>query len=205
LSVTAINLYIYYGRREFSTENSYTKEYTEGKGGLHIYFILGPGEFNCYADMYFTPFSEGDVEITGLTRINYILYKNGVFAAGDTYNFVSPVGSWYAPNSVTLIFHNDNITVVGNARIKFQINETLYEEIFNYVLTIIPPLDISGGLYTQQLPLIWIEFIIILGILASCGISAGTISKIRSEIRYTQDMKEKDEEFFRFLRKRKKQ
>jgi len=204
MTILGIYLYTYFSKREFYNENSYLKEYSEGQGGLHIYFRIGPSEYQCYAHLYFTPFSQGNVEIIGLSSIRYTIYKNEGIASRDDNNFLPPVSSWVAYKSINRIFQNDNITVIGNALVKFQINETIYNEKFNYVITIIPPLDISGGLYTQKLPLIWAEFGIILGILTSCGFSAGTISKIRREFRYTPDMKEKDEEFFRYLRKRKK-
>lgn len=205
MTILGIYLYTYFSKREFYNENSYLKEYSEGQGGLHIYFKIGPSEYQCYAHLYFTPFSQGDVEIIGLSRIRYTIYRNEGIASRDDNNFLPPVSSWVAYKSINRIFQNDNITVIGNALVKFQINETIYNEKFNYVITIIPPLDISGGLYTQKLPMIWAEFGIILGILTSCGFSAGTISKIRREFRYKPDMKEKDEEFFRYLRKRKKQ
>ena len=205
MTISTIYLYTYYNRKDFYSENSYLKEYAEGQGGLHIYFTIGPGEYNCYADIYFTPFSQGNVEINGLSRINYILYKNGGLTSGDNYNFLSPVSSWFAPNSINRIYQYDNITVIGNALVKFQINEIIYNETFNYLISIIPPLDITGGFYTQQLPMIWVGFVIILGIITLIGFSVNTFSKIRNEFRYTPDMKEKDEKFFRFLRKRKKQ
>lgn len=196
-------------RREFSNEKIYTVSYPEGDVGLSVYLILGPGNYpgaySCYANIQFSSFTDGDLEINGISYVRLNIYKDGSPVSYDEINLIYLPTSWVSYNSIGEVFKDNNVTVIGIARVSYNIDESSYNELFRYQISVVPPSDITGGIFTQTIPFIWIEFIVVLALIVSVASIMKVVSSIRTEFFYSKEEKEKDEKFWDYIKQKRNQ
>ncbi len=205
----AIYLYSNITNRNFSTEEIYTVTYPEGDVNLYVRITISPpsdpGMTGCYANVQFSSFTDGDLEINGISYVKLNIYKDGNPVSFDEINLSSPPIYWVSYNSIGAIYKDNNVTVIGQARINYKVNDTNYDELFHYQISIVLPTDMTGRFYTETIPFIWIEFIVILGLILSVGFIIGVVNSIRIEYLYSQEEREKDKKFWDYLRQKRNQ
>jgi hypothetical protein len=199
LSILTLFLYNFYGRREFSTYDSFQVNYSSGTGGLNLDFTITPGPFGCMGYVNFETYSIGDVDVIGITFVLSRVYKDGVFTTYADFNPIHPFPSYQSVTTIGIVNQNNNITAEGRVRVQYLVDSVIEEEIFYFKSTIIAPLDITGSTYSQLLPLIWVEFLILLIIVALLISPFYIIKRIKAYKRYSRELKTKDEEFFEYL------
>ena len=165
---------------------------------------IAPDYFGCMSHITFSPFSTGDVEVIGITFLRSRVYRNGIFATYHEMNFVTPYPSFISSTTIGEIHQSTNVTAEGIISVQYLVDSVIEEETFSFKSTIIAPLDITGSTYSQLLPLVWVEFLLLLAIIALIVQAFYLGKRIKSRRFYTKEMKEKDREFFKYLEKVKK-
>lgn len=192
--------------REFSNEETYIDSHPQGDVGLNVYFVIGPGSYpgsSCYGNIYFTSFAEGTLDINGIYFVKLNIYRESYHLSYDTINLEYFPKSYVSYNYVGEVYKGDNITVIGIAKVSYTINNIDYNKSFNYQVSIISPVDITQSTFRDKLPLIWIVFIVILSLIILIGSSVKVVSMIRTEIRYSNEERERDKKFWDYIKQKK--
>ena len=198
---TVFNLKNVLGIGSYDGTKSFTTSVDEGTGGLYIeLYAQHDSQLYHYYGYEITTFSNGNVEIVGISYAYYFVRTGGMLRQTIQTNFSTPINSlsW---DSRTSIRQNNNFTIQGYADVIFlvdNINEThriaidigiiieLDGEVINY----------EWGNISTLLNVIYLTLTVIPATFLYRNIKA-----YRFEKWYSEEIEERDERFFKILSK----
>ena len=186
----------------YSVRTSIKKTLINGTGIIDasIETYYGNYDDNYYLFIQFSSRSSGNIIPIGLTYINTFLYKNGN-PFNHKINVISPPKVLINDLFCNEFIKEDNLTCKSmiNASFLTKNSEIIQNTTFSIKLTLIFPFTISKIDFEVRLPAIWVYFliIVIMGYIFYKIIQA--INRIRFDLFYTEKLREKDKEFYKYL------
>ncbi len=191
------------GIGHYNTNRNFNHSFIEGTGDLNVEFdLILASNYKYTANLDFNVISTGSVQIIGITRIDYVIYRFFLSQPLTTrhYDYDPPIISLHK-NHVNLILERDNeIYLSGEAFVKFLVGGVEQEVPIEFELMILITLSSGDVSYFWNLAEVWllvIDGIIITVLVILLGRS---IRHIRFEKWYTEEHRKEDEAFFEKMR-----
>lgn len=108
----------------------------------------------------------------------------------------------YDDSFLMYLYRNDRIVCTGSLDAIFEVEGIPQNETINFEISIILPINILSYSYEIHFPLVWLEIIILIVIFVFLYLSFRIVKSILHELRYVDNVKEKDTEFFKYMKKR---
>jgi len=145
--------------------------------------------------------TEGDVEDIGIINISYSVYINSDHFADQDDSLGVPVRI-YDDSFLMYLYRNDRIVCTGSVDAIFEVEGIPQNETINFEISTILPINILSYSYEIHFPLVWLEIIIFVVIFVFLYVSFRIVKSILHELRYVDNIKEKDTKFFTYMKKR---
>lgn len=196
-----------FGIGYYLNNKQFTTTYSGGNGGLNveIYARHIGGNYHNYG-IKINAFSNPDSHLVGITYLDYRIETSSPKRV-EIINFSKPITTYsigYLPRLQTLLYQYNNLTSRGFADIIFKVNDINEIHRISFVISIIIKLDGEAINYDLENLSILINVIYL-----SC--TAIPLSFLFRSIRsykflrwYSDDMRERDEEFLREISRKEK-
>ncbi|MFX0082487.1 MAG: hypothetical protein ACFE94_12125 [Candidatus Hodarchaeota archaeon] len=179
--------------------------YSEGSGGLRVNLRIDYQEEERYSGtLTLHTTSNGDVENIGISYIYYYIYVNSMTSKFNERNLNPPITS-FSTNYTFYFDGDDNITVVGNAIAKFNVQGIVQNETINFDVSYFVPLSPSEISYQTEYPLIWLEVLDIVCMIVLIYAIVKIVKSIKHDLLYTEEEKKKDEAFFKYIKEKERE
>lgn len=196
-----------YGISEFETQKSYDINYIQGTGSVNLKFQLQHDmAYTLHSWLILQTTSTGGVENVGISYIRVNIYLDDQVKASDQKSFNEPVKFYHVSLGIDNVFKDEtNVSCRGRVDVKFNVDNIIQNETILFEMSIVIPIDPAKTFYEQDLPIIWIIFLLLLAVITIMGFIFRTIRLIRFEYGYTEEERKRDEEFFGYISKKKKE
>ncbi len=196
----------YFDVSNYRTTNDFTIEYSEGFSGVNVDFRMSHRIGDSFDTLLiYQTISSADIEQIGIIDMIYDVYRDEDLIYFNDLDFTEP--RIYGYNS--FIFPNidqyNNISCSGTIRAQFNVSGIIQEETFNFVVSIIMPVEPIEIRNQYLLNSILIYTGLSFGLLILIGLIYRNITTWKHEIRYTDEEIKKDKEFFDYLSSKAKQ
>jgi len=197
------------GIGDFNLEDDYIFTYSEGSGRLGIILSVdyqegsSPGgitrRFIGTLTLYTT--SDENVQNIGISYVYYFILINNGASKFNERDLNPPITS-YSIDYTFYLDKGDNITCEGVAIAKFNVQGIIQNETVNYDISILVPMSPSEITYQLGYPIIWLEVLDIAFIIALIYAIVRFGKSIKHDLKYTEEMRKKDEKFFRYIKEK---
>lgn len=166
---------------------------------LHAYYRIGDEHYFGYT---IRAFSTGDVGLVGISHLSYVVRTSSSLRQTVDHSYNPAIVS-RSFESRTGLSKNDNLTIKGYANIIFTVNG--YNETYTIPINLGIIIKYSGGVisYYYGNMMIWIETIYLCLTVIPATFLYRAIKRIKFEKWYVQEIRDRDENFFDILEKKK--
>ncbi len=183
----------------FSFGKNYISEYPEGTVGINVKITIRHLEGNrCRGSILVRPISSGNIDIYGITQIQYVIKKNNHYNSVENTNVNSATQIWSRLFYIS-VREYDNISCTGTTEIRYGVNGLEQTAAYNFDISYIIPISVSSISYLWDMPLIWLNFLYFIFLFVVIFFLVRQYRHIKFIYRYSEEMKERDEIFFKAI------
>jgi hypothetical protein len=184
----------------FFKRDNYNISYSEGNGGISVLLLLNHDwDDTFYLSLRFTTTNTGDVEPVSINSVNYEVFINNNFLV-ERQDILEIPELYYEDLFLVDLVRRDEISCIGVANVSFLVDGILQNEIIDFEINYIMPVNFSGFYYELEYPLYLLQFLLIIIIGLSSLLLIKIIRSMITDLRITEESQEKDEKFYSFVR-----
>ncbi len=189
----------------YDNEKDFTTSYNGGYGGLNVkIYAHNIQNYDYNYGIEITAFSTPDSYLMGITNLDYRIRTTSVTKQMLTFNYSIPIITYsigYTPPLRTRLYQYDNLTCKGFVDIIFKINDTPETHRISFDIGLI--IEIDGGAlnYGLENASTWIYVIYLTATVIPLTLLYKNIKKLKFRKWYTEEIKERDELFYKALSK----
>lgn len=206
LYIFGFGLLLYYkqilGIGYYHNEKDFTTSYNGGYGGLNVkIYALNIEHYDYNYGIEITAFSTPDSYLMGITNLDYKI-RTSVTKQILTTNYSIPIITYsigYTPPLRTRLYQNDNLTCKGFVDIIFKINDIPETHRISFDIGIIIKIDGEALNYELENASTWIYVTYLTGTVIPLTLLYKNIKKLKFRKWYSEEIKERDEFFYRAL------
>ncbi len=205
--VIIFNYKTVFGIGYYHNEKNFTTTYSGGSGGLNVKIYARHITYNDHKyGIEIIPFSTPDSHLIGITYLEYRLAADAVAKRILATNYSIPISVYslgYGTPLRTRLFQNNNLTCKGFADVIFKVNDIEETYRISFDIGVIIKLDGEAINYDAN-ALTWINVIYLSCTVIPLALLYKSIKKLKFMKWYSDEMRERDELFYKELRKKKK-
>lgn len=149
----------------------------------------------------FDAISSGDVRLIGFTHINYTLCHNSLDVVFDSMNQEVKGIKSFKETIYRQFTKNDKLILLGSLNTEFLVGEEVRNEKFTFELIHIQTIDPGEYVYSFDIPMIWLNVLLFITLVALSIIIYRRIKFIRFWQRYTEEDLKSDENYHDYIKK----
>jgi hypothetical protein len=180
--------------------NNFTIDYSQGYGGVSVDFRMS---YRIYASfnsrLIFHTISSQNIEVIGITKINYDIYRDHQHIWYNDFDFIEPILSGIDSFVLSGINLHNNVSCRGTVDVQFNVSGVVQYEKINFALNIIMPVNPYEIRQVYLMNLIWGEYGLGIVTFILLGLIVRTVQMWRREATYTEEDKKMDENFYNYL------
>ena len=195
-----VNLSSFFDVSHYRTVNDFTIDYSQEYGGTNVDFQMSYSNYAIFDSiLIFQTISSEDIEEIGITEVSYEIYRDEELIWYNDLNFPEPfiyrIDSFIIDN---IRIHN-NISCIGTINAQFNVGGIVQNETINFILSIIMPVNPYEIRYSHLQNSLWAGFGLGILQLVLIGLIFRTILTWKREATYSEEAKEKDQEYFNYI------
>ena len=202
-----LNIKFLLGIGYFRFDRNYVSDYPEGNIGINIKISIThskQGSSQCRGSILVKTISSGNIQVYGITQIEYSIKVNNRHSSTEN-EIVNPAIQVWSRVFLISVRKNDEVSCTGTAEVKYSVSGSEQTVAYNFDLSYIFPINVSHIYYYWDWPLMWL-FILNFTILIVVGyFFVRKLNYIRHIYTYPEEMKKRDEDLFKFIKKRLKE
>ncbi len=189
----------------YNFDRNYVSDYPEGSVGINVKISIKHLEgYQCRGSILVKTISSGNIQVYGITQIEYSIKADNTYYSIEN-EIVNPATQIWSRSFSIFVRKNVNVSCTGTAEVNFSIDGLEQINTYNFDLGYIIPINFAHIYYYWDMPLMWL-FILNFTILFVVGyFFARKLNYIRHIYTYPEEMKKRDEDLFKFIKKRQKE
>jgi len=189
----------------YSFDRNYVSDYPEGSVGINVKINIKHLEgAQCRGSILVKTISSGNIQVYGITQIEYSIKVNNRHSSTEN-EIVNPAIQVWSRVFLISVRKNDEVSCTGTAEVKYSVSGSEQTVAYNFDLSYIFPINVSHIYYYWDWPLMWL-IILNFTILTVVGyFFVRKLNYIRHIYTYPEEMKKRDEDLFKFIKKRLKE
>jgi hypothetical protein len=193
-----------FGIGYYLNNKNFTTSYSGGNGGINVeIYALHIGATDHYYGMKINSFSNPDSNLEGITYLDFRI-ETSVPKKVETINYSTPITTYsigYLPRLQTKLYQYDNLTCRGFADVIFKVNGI--DEIHRISFEVSTIIKLDGEAINYELGNLstWINVIYLSCTAIPLTFLFRSIRSYKFSKWYSDDMRERDEEFLREMRR----
>ncbi len=196
-----VNLSRFFDVSHYRTINDFTIDYNRGFGGTNLDFQISYRNYASFdSTLIFQTISSEEIEEIGITKVSYDIYRDEELIYYNDLNFPEPFTYRFDSFIINDINIHDNISCIGTINAQFNIGGIVQNETFNFILSIIMPVNPLEIRYSHLQNSLWAGFGLVVAQLVIIGLISRIIMRWKREATYSEEAKKKDQEFFDYIR-----
>ena len=149
--------------------------------------------------LIFQTISSEDIEEIGITEVSYDIYRDDQRVWYHALNFPEPFTYGIDSFIINDINLHDEISCIGTIDAQFNVEGIVQNETINFIISIIMPVNPLEIRYSHLQNSIWVGFGLGIVQLVLIGLIFRTILTWKREATYSEEAKEKDQEYFNYI------
>jgi len=183
----------------FKFEKNFISDYSEGRVGIEIKINFDQYQgARCSGVVNVRTISSGNVQVHGITHIRYEIFAENV-RASNVNDYIDPAVQSWSRAFIISVYKHDNVTCKGFAEVNFSIGGLDQIGLLNFEMGYVVPISVADIFYVYDLPFIWVVFFYFIFLFVVCYVVYRKYSYIKFHYGYTEEMKEKDKIFFKYI------
>jgi hypothetical protein len=203
--IVVFNIRLVLGIGVYQGEKNFTVDINGNPCGLNVeIWARHRNELEHYYGYTLTAFSNGNVDLVGISNLSYTLRTASSIKQVVDQNLDPPIKSYsYDPNTITRLNGGDNLTINGYANIIFQVNNV--NEMYQIPIHIGLFIALNGNSidYEWGNISIWIDVIYLSLTLIPAMFLYRNIKRLRFEKWYNEEIESSDVHFLEILSRKK--
>ncbi len=195
------------GIGNYNFDRNYVSDYPEGSVGINVKISirhLDAGSTQCRVSILVKTISSGNIQVQGITQIDYSFKVNTTYYSIENEIF-NPATQALGRIFIIYAKKNDNVSCTGTAKVNFSIGGLEQIGDYNFDWSYIIPINFAHIYYYWDMPLMWLVILNFTILFVVGYFFARKLNYIRHIYTYPEEMKKRDEDLFKFIKKRQKE
>ncbi len=200
-----LNIKFLLGIGYYNFDRNYVSDYPEGSVGINVKISIKHLEGDqCRGSILVKTISSGNIHVYGITQIEYSIKVNNSYSSTEN-EIVNPATQVWSRVFFVSVRKNDKVSVTGIAEVKYSVSGSEQTVAYNFDLSITIPISVAHIYYYWDMPLMWLVILNFTILIVVGYFFARKLNYIRHIYTYPEELKKKDEDFFKFIKKRLKE